>query len=171
MAVYTHTTTTPLGRVILAAGGDGLCGLWFEGARHVPDPSPWTPDAAHPAIREAVTWLDAYFAGLRPVFLSPMTMAGTAFREAVWRRLLDIPYGQTATYGQLADDLAGPDGAADVQAGRGRVSARAVGGAVGRNPISLIVPCHRVIGAGGALVGYGGGLDRKKALLALESMT
>jgi methylated-DNA-[protein]-cysteine S-methyltransferase len=161
MTTYTHLTPTPWGPVVLSARGDALSGLWFDGGRYQPDGSAWTRDPAHPAIRAAVDWLEAYAAGARPVYAGRLVFAGSPFREAVWRRLLAIPYGETTTYGQIAGELAGGSD--------GRASARAVGGAVGHNPISLIVPCHRVVGASGALVGYGGGLDRKKALLAFES--
>ncbi len=159
---YTSWYTSPLGRLLLAADDSGLTGAWFAGqkyfARHL--------DAAHaerqtPHLEQAGRWLDVYFSGREPGFTVPLHPMGTAFQTAVWQLLCAIPYGQTRTYGQLAAQLAS-------QMGRAHLSAQAVGGAVGRNPISIFVPCHRVVGATGSLTGYAGGLDRKMALLGLE---
>lgn len=153
---------TPLGAVWLAADEEGLCGLWFEGGRHAPRVLPGGRGGAD-AIEAARRWLAVYFSGRRPDFTPPLHLTGTAFQRAVWRRLLVIPYGTTATYGALAADLARERGLA-------QLSAQAVGGAVGRNPVSLVVPCHRVVGASGSLTGYAGGLERKAALLRLEGL-
>ena len=113
-----------------------------------------------PILAEAARWLDLYFAGYVPDFTPPLHPAGSAFRKSVWDILLTIPYGQTLTYGDIARQLAAQQG--------GRVSAQAVGGAVGHNPISLIIPCHRVVGTNGSLTGYAGGLEKKVQLLELE---
>ncbi len=112
-------------------------------------------------FREAVKWLDEYFGGRAPAFTPKLKLDATPFRRAVWEILLTVPYGRTMTYGEVAERLA-------KQTGAERVSARAVGGAVGRNPISLIIPCHRIVGADGSLTGYAGGIDRKKKLLEME---
>jgi methylated-DNA-[protein]-cysteine S-methyltransferase len=157
--VYTTLFNTPLGPMRASACGDALTGLWFCGQRFFPqNTSAWTTEPNIPAFYSLRQWLDDYFAGRRPVFAAPLAPQGSAFRQAVWKLLLEILYGQTATYGELARKIA-----------RGKnACAQAVGGAVGHNPISLIIPCHRVIGASGDLTGYGGGIDRKKALLELE---
>ena len=155
---YTHAYLSPLGIITLASDGEALIGLWFEGQKHfgaglagegVKKPLP--------VFDQADRWLDVYFNGREPDFTPPLRPRGTAFQEAVWRRLLDIPYGHTVPYGEIAASLGLPPGAA-----------RAVGGAVGRNPISLMIPCHRVVGANGNLTGYAGGIQRKKYLLELE---
>ncbi len=158
--VYTRYDS-PLGAILLAADEAGLTGLWFEGQRGCPDQRQARPVGEAPALDAARRWLDAYFCGREPDFTPPLHLMGTPFQLAVWALLREIPYGQTVSYGELARRLA-------VRRGLTRSSARAVGGAVGRNPVSLIVPCHRVIGADGSLTGYAGGVDRKHALLALE---
>ncbi|RSX56550.1 methylated-DNA--[protein]-cysteine S-methyltransferase [Bifidobacterium samirii] len=163
---------SPLGRILLACDGVGLTGLWFDGQRHFArglDPESERRDDA-PAFAAAKAWLDAYFAGERPDPSSvPLHPRGTPFQREVWDRLSAISYGETTTYGAIAASIADESNisvtAADAPR---RVSARAVGGAVGRNPISLIVPCHRVVAASGALTGYAGGVDRKRRLLAWE---
>ena len=146
---------SPLGELILVSDGSALTGLRFAGQRHfprgLPDPG---PVSASEVFEDTARWLELYFSGKPPSFLPRLSPEGTAFQRAVWERLLRIPYGKTVTYAALAAGL--------------RTSARAVGGAVGRNPISLIIPCHRVVGAGGALTGYAGGIGRKEALLRLE---
>ena len=147
---------------MLAADETGLRGLWFDGQKYFArDLSAERIEQNTPALTEAKRWLDIYFAGKEPDFLPPLHPAGSLFQQAVWALLLQIPYGQTVTYGQLAARLAAERGLA-------RMSAQAVGGAVGRNRISLIIPCHRVLGADGSLTGYAGGLDRKAKLLACE---
>ena len=148
---------SPLGRMLLAATGRGLAGVWFEGQKHGPDSRGWPEDPRHPVLREAAAQLRAYFAGERDGFELPLDLqAGTAFQQSVWAALREIPRGGTASYAQLARRL-----------GRPR-AARAIGAAVGRNPVSVVVPCHRVLGTDGSLTGYAGGLDRKTALLKLE---
>ncbi|WP_418760413.1 methylated-DNA--[protein]-cysteine S-methyltransferase [Gemmiger sp.] len=153
---------SPLGDILLAADEVGLIGLWFEGQKYFASTLP----AAHtvqetPPLTQARCWLDVYFSGQQPDFTPPLHPVGSPFRQAVWTLLLQIPYGQTTTYGALARQLAAQIGAA-------RVSAQAVGGAVGHNAVSLIIPCHRVVGTNGSLTGYAGGLDRKIKLLELE---
>ena len=151
---------TPLGPVLLAADDTGLCGLWFEGSRYAPE-LPQQPVKETPSITAARRWLALYFSGQEPDFTPPLHLCGTTFQRAVWALLLTIPYGKTVTYNALASQLAH-------DYGRSRPAPQAVGGAVGRNPVSLIVPCHRVVGASGSLTGYAGGLRRKEALLRLE---
>ena len=151
---------SPLGGVTLAATDDGLAGLWFDQQRHLPDMRGWQAeniDGAHPVLRAAVAQLQEYFAGARAHFDVPLDLShGTVFQQAVWQALRAIPPGATTSYGALSRHVGSPS------------AVRAVGAAVGRNPISVIVPCHRVVGADGSLTGYAGGLDRKTALLALE---
>ena len=159
---YTRRYASPLGGITLAGDGECLVGLWFDGQKY------WGEglDTNHREERLAVfeqaeRWLDAYFGGSDPGFTPPLRLRTTPFRRAVWEVLLTIPYGQTATYGEIAKRVA-------ERMGLPRMSARAVGGAVGRNAISLIIPCHRVVGSDGSLTGYAGGLERKRRLLALE---
>ena len=152
---------SPLGPMVLAAEAGALTGAWFEGQKHCPA-LPGAAPGADPALAAAARWLDVYFAGGRPGDPPPLRAAGTDFQRQVWALLRAVPYGQTVTYGALAARLAAARGLE-------HMSARAVGGAVGRNPISILVPCHRVVGAGGALGGYAGGIARKQALLALEA--
>ena len=151
----TAARPSPLGELILVSDGSALTGLRFTGQRHFPAglPAPG-PVSASEVFEDTARWLELYFSGERPSFLPRLSPEGTAFQRAVWERLLRIPYGKTVTYAELAAGLG--------------TSARAVGGAVGRNPISLIIPCHRVVGAGGALTGYAGGIGRKEALLRFE---
>ena len=149
---------------MLAADETGLRGLWFDGQKYFArDLSAERIEQNTPALTEAKRWLDIYFAGKEPDFLPPLHPTGSAFRQSVWEILLKIPYGQTTTYGELAAQLAAHNGLK-------RMSAQAVGGAVGHNPISIIVPCHRVVGTGGSLTGYAGGLAKKLALLKLEGI-
>ncbi len=149
---------TELGRITLAATGIGLCGLWFEGQRHLPDLARIPVREDHPLLNEAGAQLRQYFAGQRRAFNLPLDLSlGTRFQQGVWEALRGIEFGSTTTYGTLAARLGRPS------------AVRAVAAAVGRNPVSVIVPCHRVLGADGALTGYAGGLDRKHRLLELES--
>lgn len=145
------------GGLRVAASARGLAGAWFEGQRHWPDTTGWREDARHPLLREARAQLSDYLAGRRAGFDLPLDLSrGTAFQQAVWRALLGIPRGGTQSYAALAQAVGRP------------AAVRAVGAAVGRNPLGVIVPCHRVLGSDGGLTGYAGGLDRKGALLALE---
>lgn len=157
--IYTSHYASPLGGITLAGDGIALTGLYFDGETGCP-----SCDAAHkkdlPVFGEAVKWLDLYFAGKEPHFMPALSPDGTTFQQAVWEILKTIPYGETTTYGAIAKQL-------EKNTGR-RMSAQAVGGAVGRNPISILIPCHRVIGADGRLTGYAGGLDKKTYLLRLE---
>lgn len=153
---YVSTYMSPLGGILLAAGEEGLTGLWFEGQKYFAAGLGENVEGENAAIISAKCWLDAYFEGERPDFAVPLHLRGSAFRHAVWERLLAIPYGETATYGEIAVSLGAPS------------AARAVGGAVGHNPVSIIVPCHRVLGADGSLTGYAGGAERKRWLLELE---
>ena len=148
---------SPLGRIILAAAGKHLVGVWFDGQRHQPDMSSWPVACDHPVLHQAKIQLTDYFADRRTTFDLPLDLStGTGFQQEVWRALLKIPHGATRSYGALSADIGKPS------------AVRAVGGAVGRNPLSIIVPCHRVMGADGTLTGYAGGLERKTALLQLE---
>ena len=152
---------SPLGGILLAADEVGLVGLWFEGQKYFANTLPVGHCAqTTPILAEAKRWLDIYFAGKEPDFLPPLHPVGSSFQQSAWKILLTVPYGQTITYGDIARQLAAQQG--------GRVSAQAVGGAVGHNPISIIIPCHRVVGTDGSLTGYAGGLDRKIKLLELE---
>ena len=155
---------SPLGGITIASDGEALIGLWFDGQEHFGSTLS-EAEAVRPAvIDETVEWLDQYFSGKMPDHTPKIRLIGTDFRKRVWEKLLTVPYGQTTTYGELAAELAeGGTGSA----AKG-TSARAVGGAVARNPISIIVPCHRVLGAGGSLTGYAGGIEKKAALLELE---
>ncbi len=151
-----------LGDMLLVADDIGLTGLWFDGQRYTGlSLSDDYAECETPVIVKAKRWLDVYFSGHEPELSIPLHLTGTEFQEKVWEILCTIPYGQTVTYGEIAKKMA-------VQRGLKRMSAQAVGNAVGRNPVAIIVPCHRVIGADGSLTGYGGGLDRKIALLKLE---
>ncbi len=150
---------SPLGGITLAATPAGLAGLWFDAQRHWPDMTGWQPDDADPVLQAAAAQVQDYFAGRRNSFDLPLDLShGTAFQQAVWQALLAIPAGETTSYGLLSARIDRP------------AAVRAVGAAVGRNPISVIVPCHRVVGADGRLTGYAGGLDRKRALLSLEGI-
>lgn len=147
---------SPLGSLLVAARGDALVGLWVEGQRFFPPSFPEPcPENLSPVLLSCRDWLDRYFAGEKPEpWEGKLEPSGTAFQKRVWELLREIPYGETRSYGELARMLDS--------------SPRAVGSAVGRNPISLIIPCHRVLGSGGALTGYAGGLERKEFLLRLE---
>ncbi len=153
---------SPLGEILLAAQGPCLTGLWFEGQKYFPQGlEKGHEEKETPVLTLACAWLELYFSGREPGFEVPVSLAGTEFQRQIWEILRAIPYGQVRTYGEIARELAARRGSAGVPA-------RAVGGAVGRNRISLIVPCHRVVGADGSLTGYAGGMDRKRALLELE---
>ena len=154
--------SSPLGRITMASDGNSLTGLWFDGQTYFASTMTGSEQEADlPVFSEAAIWLNTYFSGRIPGFTPALSFTGSLFRQTVWELLLTIPYGETATYGALAKNVA-------IKAGMPVPAAQAVGGAVAHNPISLIVPCHRVIGADGGLTGYAGGLDKKRWLLALE---
>lgn len=154
--------SSPLGELLLAADEKGLTGAWFAGQKYFG--RGLEPDAVQvdtPVLCQAKAWLDMYFSGRQPDFLPPLHPAGTAFQRKVWESLLEIPWGKPVSYGSLAQTVAR-------KLGKAHMSAQAVGGAVGRNPISIFIPCHRVVGADGSLTGYAGGMEKKQALLELE---
>lgn len=159
---YTNEYVSPLGKILLAADEKGLTGLWFENQKYYA--RGLASDQIEkdlPVFGKTRLWLEQYFGGQEPDFLPPLNPKGTAFQMEVWELLLQIPYGETTTYGEIAQKLA-------QRKGLSQMSARAVGSAVGKNAISLIIPCHRVLGAGGRLTGYAGGLERKEQLLKIE---
>lgn len=154
-----------LGGITMASDGVALTGLWFDGQKYfggkILEKDVSYEEKDLPVFRETVRWLDLYFDGKQPDFLPEMRLEGTEFRREVWEILLKIPYGKTMTYGEIGAEIARKRGIA-------KMSAQAVGGAVGHNPISILIPCHRVLGADGSLTGYAGGVKRKFCLLALE---
>lgn len=159
---FIHRYDSPLGGITEASDGKFLIGLWFDGQKYFAD----TLDSDYeekrlPIFEQTDRWLDIYFSGRKPDFTPPLSMKTTAFRKAVWKIMLKIPYGHTMTYGEIADKIV-------KQQSRARMSAQAVGGAVAHNPVSLIIPCHRVVGTNGSLTGYAGGIDKKVKLLTLE---
>lgn len=161
---YISTYHSPIGKILLAADETGLTGLWFDGQKYYANHL----DAEHkeadmPIFETVQKWLDIYFSGQEPDFMPPVHLLGSSFQIRVWKLLQQIPYGQTVTYGELAQKIAEERGLA-------HMSAQAVGGAVGHNAVSIIVPCHRVVGSDGGLTGYAGGLEKKKYLLTLEGI-
>ena len=160
--VYTTQYASPLGAITLACDDAAIIGLWFNGQRYFGNILPKQPvEKEQPLLQDTKRWLDIYFSGRAPDFLPPLRYDSTPFRKAVCEIMLTIPYGKTMTYGEIAAAIA-------KQQGLSKMSAQAVGGAVGHNPISLIIPCHRVVGTNGSLTGYGGGIARKVKLLELE---
>lgn len=161
--IYTASYTSPLGAITLASDGAALTGLWFDGQKYFGStlPREAVRQEDNPVFVETKRWLDVYFSGKEPDFTPQLRYELTPFRKMVCEIMLSIPYGSTMTYGEIAARLA-------AQQGKAHISAQAVGGAVGHNPISLIIPCHRVVGANGSLTGYAGGIDRKVRLLELE---
>ena len=162
---YIHHYHSPLGGITVASDGEVLTGLWFDGQKYFAVTlAKEHEEKMLPVFEETDRWLDIYFQGKEPDFLPPVSFAsGSEFRQEVWKILLSIPYGKTMTYGEIAACIA-------KQRGLTRMSAQAVGGAVGHNPISIIVPCHRVVGTDGSLTGYAGGIDKKIKLLEYEHM-
>ena len=159
---YIHHYDSPLGGITTASDGKALTGLWFDGQKYFADTLEKDhEEKALPVFDQADRWLDVYFSGRDPDFRPELAPRGTAFQKEVWDILLEIPFGQMITYGDIASIIARRRGVK-------RFSAQAIGGAVSRNPVSLIIPCHRVVGADGKLTGYAGGLERKEALLKLE---
>ncbi|MCI5800604.1 MAG: methylated-DNA--[protein]-cysteine S-methyltransferase [Oscillospiraceae bacterium] len=161
---YTFHYPSPLGEIFLAGDGEHLTGLWLEGQKYFASTLPReTSDRELPVFAQTVQWLERYFAGKEPGPLPPLAPHGSLFRRQVWEILLTIPRGETLTYGAIAARMA-------ALRGRESMSAQAVGGAVAHNPISILIPCHRVVGASGSLTGYAGGVDKKIALLRLEGV-
>jgi methylated-DNA-[protein]-cysteine S-methyltransferase len=149
---------SPQGRMLLVANDEGLCGVYFDGQKYLPAVEfAWRHDPEHVTLRQAKRELAQYFAGERWRFETTLAPEGTAFQRAVWKAIAGVAFGETITYGELARRAGSPG------------SARAAGAATGRNPIGIIVPCHRIVGSDGSLTGYAGGIERKRALLALES--
>lgn len=163
---YSTNYKSPLGDILLASNEKSIIGLWIGEQKYIDKtmPKDMTPQNELPILREGVSWLNDYFAGKKPelsrLSLSPI---GSQFRQEVWKILLEIPYGEITTYGSIAKEIA-------KRMGKERMSAQAIGGAVGHNPISIIIPCHRVIGANGNLTGYAGGIDKKIKLLEHEGI-
>ena len=159
---YTYHYDSPLGGITLSSNGTELTGLWFDGQKYFGDTLPKKyEEKLLPIFEQSVRWLDIYFGGKAPDFTPPLCMQTTPFRKAVWEIMLTIPFGRTMTYGEIAERIA-------KQKGLSKMSAQAVGGAVGHNSISLIIPCHRVVGTNGSLTGYAGGIEKKVQLLTLE---
>lgn len=159
---YISHYASPLGDILLAADQEGLTGLWFEGQKYYASRLEKDHEEGEsPAIGAAKRWLDSYFSGEKPTVSVALHLTGTDFQKEVWEILLRLPYGQVTTYGEIARQLA-------AKRGIDHMSAQAVGCAVGHNPISILVPCHRVVGAKGSLTGYAGGIDKKRALLKAE---
>lgn len=160
--IYTLKYSSPLGGILLAADEIGLTRLWFDGGKYFADSlSTEHTEWKTPILAEAARWLDIYFRGKEPDFMPPLHPVGSRFRQEVWKILLQIPYGRTVTYGEISKQLA-------KKMGLERMPAQAVGGAVGHNEISIIIPCHRVVGTNGSLTGYAGGINKKIKLLELE---
>jgi len=159
--------TSPIGTITLESDGEALTGLWIEGQRtDIPkdeNPRETETSTTDPILQQTCNWLDIYFTGKEPPFMPPVKLNGTPFQLAVWHILQRIPYGTTITYGDIAKEIA-------AQTGKAKMSAQAVGGAVGSNPVSIIIPCHRVMGANGRLTGYQGGIHLKTSLLKLEGL-
>lgn len=160
--IYVSYYKSPIGNITMASYGESLCGLWFDGQKYFASTVKGeNEDKPLPVFEQTKKWLDIYFSGNEPDFTPKLSLNGSEFRKDVWDILLTIPYGSVMTYGEIAKILA-------KQRGISRMSAQAVGGAVGHNPVSIIVPCHRVIGTNGKLTGYAGGIDKKISLLKIE---
>ena len=153
---YSTNYSSPIGEMLIVSDGEAICGVWFYGQKHFPSFENLTENDDLAIFREVKDWFDDYFDGLNPEIDFKLKPQGSEFRRKVWRILSEIPYGETLTYGEIASRLSPT------------MSAQAVGGAVGHNPLAILIPCHRVIGADGKLTGYAGGIDRKIKLLELE---
>ena len=159
---YTNKYISPLGKILLASDGHALTGLWFEGQKYFAAKLERDHEEKDlPVFAQVAEWLALYFNGKTPAFTPPLTLKGTPFQKEVWEAMLAIPFGQTTTYAKIAAQIAKHRGLASM-------SAQAVGSAVAHNPISLIIPCHRVVGSDGSLTGYAGGIEKKEWLLAME---
>lgn len=162
---YIHDYESPLGKILISADAQGVTGLWFYGQKYfAAGLKEHMGYDCLPIFTEVDHWLDCYFAGDRPEQLPALHMKGTDFQIQVWKKLLQIPYGETTTYGALAREIATDNHLKSM-------SAQAVGGAVGHNKISIIIPCHRVLGSDRSLTGYAGGIDKKLSLLKLEGVS
>lgn len=161
---YINYYSSPLGKITLASNGNELIGLWFEGQKYFGSTlNGEYKQKSLPVFEQTAKWLDIYFSGKNPNFTPPLFLSSTSFRNEVWKILLTIPYGKIMTYGEIAKLMAENRGVE-------KMSAQSVGGAVGHNPISIIVPCHRVVGTDGSLTGYAGGVDIKEKLLKFENV-
>lgn len=161
---YINHYQSPIGGILLAADESGLTGLWFDRGKYFASSlGPEHEEKDTPVLEQTKEWLTVYFSGREPEFCPPVHMMGTSFQLMVWKILQKIPYGETVTYGKIAKEIA-------VMKGLPRMSAQAVGGAVGHNKISIIVPCHRVVGTNKSLTGYAGGIDKKVKLLSMEKV-
>jgi methylated-DNA-[protein]-cysteine S-methyltransferase len=161
---YTYEYNSPLGAITAASDGESLTGLWLSGQKYFAGTLEKENELKkQPIFEETKKWLDIYFTGKEPGFTPPLCMNGSEFRMSVWKILCEIPFGKVITYGDISKQIA-------ARRGSGRMSAQAVGGAVGHNPVSIIVPCHRVVGANGNLTGYAGGIGTKVKLLRLEGV-
>ncbi len=159
---YTNEYISPLGKILFASDGHALTGLWFEGQKYFAAKLERDHEEKDlPVFAQVAEWLALYFNGKNPAFTPPLTLKGTPFQKEVWEAMLAIPFGQTTTYAKIAAQIAKHRGLASM-------SAQAVGSAVAHNPISLIIPCHRVVGSDGSLTGYAGGIEKKEWLLAME---
>ena len=166
MRIYQGNSQTPIGKITMASDGTNLIGLWMDGQKYfcstVKEEMAVQEDL--PVFQKTRDWLERYFAGKKPAISElPLAPAGSDFRQEIWKMLCEIPYGEVTTYGALAKKMA-------EKLGRSRMSAQAVGGAVSHNPISIIIPCHRIVGTNGSLTGYAGGIDKKIRLLELEGV-
>ncbi len=161
---YIYKYNSPIGEITMASGGESLIGLWFKDQKYFADTlSGEYIEKMLPVFKQTISWLDLYFKGEALSFTPPLLLKGSQFRIDVWNILLKIPYGSVVTYGDIADEIKN-------KCGLKNMSAQAVGGAVGHNPISIIVPCHRVVGSSGSLTGYAGGIDKKIKLLQIEKI-
>lgn len=160
---YTHHIKSPLGDITMSSDGTALTGVWIDGQKYDREALLNVEEKELPVFHQAEEWLSIYFSGREPDFMPPLAPRGTEFRQEVWKILRTIPYGKTVTYGEIASDIA-------KKRGKAKMSAQAVGGAVGHNPISILIPCHRVVGSDGSLTGYAGGIDKKVELLKLEKL-
>lgn len=155
---YSTDYTSPIGKMLIASDGESVCGVWFYGQKHFPSLDNFTQKDDLAIFIDVKRWFDDYFSGLNPKINFKLKPEGSEFRLKVWKILSEIPYGQTLTYGEIAGMISST------------MSAQAVGGAVGHNPISILIPCHRVLGADGRLTGYAGGIDKKIELLKIENI-
>lgn len=163
---YTTRYSSPIGQMTLASDGENLVGLWLEGQKYFGGSikEEMKREDGLPVFAAAKDWLNRYFSGEKPAVSLPLAPMGSSFRQEVWKLLCEIPYGKVMTYGEIAEKAA-------VQCGKPHMSAQAVGGAVGHNPLSILIPCHRVVGANGSLTGYAGGVDKKAWLLKHEGVS